>query len=526
MIDFGCPRCGTMQRVPDAAAGHKVSCAKCGQRLKVPESPEMQTMAAVMAPPKAAEARAGAKVGKQWFYQDGGKQCGPVTWTELRRMAAEGELSPEDRVWSEGMAKWQLARTIPNLFPKPPRDTAPEPAAEGGTGKWLEGCGVLIFGGLAGLALLAFVGFLIYRGVYKKSDGGDVAAATQADKELTTEQIVERCKPLVALVKSDLGHGTGFLAAPGIVVTNSHVVADGPGEKLHVLFPSAGESGKTPLPVELLYEDAKRDLAILRINSSASPLNIMDKYEVKGGEKVVVIGNPAASAGEDVTLENAVTPGTMSTQTTLNGLGFYQINASINPGNSGGPLLDSRGQVIGVITRKAIGDRQEGMGFAIPVADLHQALRKVEGQSKADAAHQASHHDVVAVFHRLVEAGRVQTASMSHYSKRMQEAIADKRNAQEGWDQAKSEIDAKLKPEAMDQVLIGNIRASIPRILADPNLPETTRKGMDNLLGAYTEMRQWLGMPKDANTFADKTAELKNRFDQQIELLQTPLGVE
>jgi len=514
-----------MQRVPDAAAGHKVSCAKCGQRLKVPDPPEMRTMAAVLPPPTTAAAKARVKVGKQWFYQEGTKQCGPVTWAELKRMAAEGELSPEDRVWGEGMAGWQMARTIPNLFPKPPRDTAPEPSGEGGTGKWLEGCGVFIFGGLAGLALLVFVGYLVWRGV-RKTDGGDVAAATQSDKDLTTEQLVDRSKPLVALVRSDLGHGTGFLAAPGLVVTNSHVVTDGPVEKLKVFFPSGGEAGKTPLPVDLVYEDPKRDLAILKISSSASPLKVAEKYDLKGGETVVVIGSPAASAGEDVTLENAVTVGRMSTQTTLNGLAFYQINATINPGNSGGPLFDSHGQVIGVITRKAVGDRQEGMGFAIPVADLQQALHKVDGQSKAEAAQMSSHHDVVAVFRRLAKSGNTHSVAMAHYSKRMQEAIADKRQAQEGWDQAKREINDELKPEAVDRVFVGEIRGSIPRILSDPNLPETTRKSMDKLLGAYTEMQEWIGEPKNANEFQAKTGELSNRFNQQVKALQTSLGVE
>jgi hypothetical protein len=136
MIDFGCPKCGTRQRVPDAAAGKRVSCAKCGQRLKVPESAEMQTMAAVLAPPPASVVKSAARSGKQWFYQDQGQQCGPVSWAELRRMAAEGELSPEDRVWSEGMAKWQLAHTIPNLFPRESEGPPPlPPAAKGTSGK-------------------------------------------------------------------------------------------------------------------------------------------------------------------------------------------------------------------------------------------------------------------------------------------------------------------------------------------------------------------------------------------------------
>jgi predicted Zn finger-like uncharacterized protein len=115
MIDFACPRCRTALRVADGAAGQKVACAKCGQRLKVPDPPEMRTMnAAALTVPKAPP----AKADKQWYYQDGAKQRGPVSWAELERMAADGELSPEDMVWGEGMAAWKEARLIPKLFPR------------------------------------------------------------------------------------------------------------------------------------------------------------------------------------------------------------------------------------------------------------------------------------------------------------------------------------------------------------------------------------------------------------------------
>jgi predicted Zn finger-like uncharacterized protein len=136
MIDFACPRCGTAQRVTDGAAGQKVACAKCGQRLKVPDPPETRTMnAAALTVPKAPP----AKADKQWYYQDGAKQRGPVSWAELKRMAADGDLSPEDLVWGEGMPAWIEARLIPKLFPREEDDGPPEPApsrrASGTSGK-------------------------------------------------------------------------------------------------------------------------------------------------------------------------------------------------------------------------------------------------------------------------------------------------------------------------------------------------------------------------------------------------------
>jgi hypothetical protein len=145
-----------MQRVPMSAARQKVSCAHCGQRLKVPDPPEMRTMQAVLPPPKSAKGR------KQWFYEEGGKQRGPVTWAELKRMAADGDLSPEDRVWGEGMASWKEARLVPNLFPRhgdgpPPLDLPAEKTA------WMGSCVAIVLAVAIGLAVILGVGYFIWK---------------------------------------------------------------------------------------------------------------------------------------------------------------------------------------------------------------------------------------------------------------------------------------------------------------------------------------------------------------------------
>src|SRR5258708_2930127 len=114
MIDFGCPRCATKQRVADSSAGQKVACTKCGQRLKVPDPPEMRTMQAVLVPPKSVAAAAGS--GNQWYYQEGENQRGPVAWAELKRMAAEGEPSPEGLIWGDRTASRTVGPAVPPLF--------------------------------------------------------------------------------------------------------------------------------------------------------------------------------------------------------------------------------------------------------------------------------------------------------------------------------------------------------------------------------------------------------------------------
>ena len=205
MIEFVCPRCGTTQQVQDNQAGLKVACVRCKQRLKVPEPAEVRDSRPAWPKPVA------VKGGEVWYYQDGDKQRGPVTWAELRRMAAEGELSPEDRVWGEGMAGWQAAKLIPSLFPKQvePPPLSPEEAK----GKWMEGAGVLIFGGLAGLALLLFVGYLVYRGVTSTdSSSGDTAPTNvqavadapppEDDAKLLHRALFEMAKRVTSLRKA------------------------------------------------------------------------------------------------------------------------------------------------------------------------------------------------------------------------------------------------------------------------------------------------------------------------------------
>lgn len=157
MIDFGCPKCRTTLRVADNAAGQKLSCPKCSQRIQVPESPEMRTMAGVLPAQKVATVSSG----KEWFYQQDGKPCGPLTWIELKNRAATGELEPAERVWSEGMAEWQPGETVPNLFPKRVRPPAIASEAESGaaypTTVTIAGIAWIIFGSLILLQLLVLL---------------------------------------------------------------------------------------------------------------------------------------------------------------------------------------------------------------------------------------------------------------------------------------------------------------------------------------------------------------------------------
>ena len=214
------------------------------------------------------------------------------------------------------------------------------------------------------------------------------APAPAAGETRSAAEIAQESEPSIALVKGRGSFGTGFLVAKGILATNAHVIEDEFISEIAVHFPSAEASKKGPFKAELLYEDEKRDLAILAVKTDLPPVRVAPSYTFRKGEDITAIGNPGL--GEEAVLENAISRGLMSTKTTLEGQKFYQLGISVNPGNSGGPVFDSQGQVIGVVTLKSA--KQEGVAFSIPVEDLNEAIEKQAKQPTSEAGRAGSQH--------------------------------------------------------------------------------------------------------------------------------------
>ncbi|MCZ6781993.1 MAG: DegQ family serine endoprotease [Proteobacteria bacterium] len=159
--------------------------------------------------------------------------------------------------------------------------------------------------------------------------------------------------------------GSGFvISEDGYIVTNNHVVEDV--DSIKVAFKDGRE-----LEATVVGRDPKTDLALIHVESDeplpAIPLG--DSEAVRPGEWVVAIGNPFG-------LEHTVTAGIVSAKHRDIGQGryddFIQTDAAINPGNSGGPLINLRGEVIGVNT--AINPRANTIGFAVPINMAKQIL--------------------------------------------------------------------------------------------------------------------------------------------------------
>lgn len=170
------------------------------------------------------------------------------------------------------------------------------------------------------------------------------------------------------------GVGSGVIVdKDGYILTNSHVVDNGNATKVSVLFNDGTSSdGK------VLWFDANIDLAIVKVdkkNLEVADLGDSDKVEV--GDISIAIGNPIG-----LELSKSVTQGIISGKdrslATGNGSSMtelLQTDASINPGNSGGPLLNDKGEVIGINTAKL--SNAEGLGFAIPINTAKPIIEQI-----------------------------------------------------------------------------------------------------------------------------------------------------
>ncbi|WP_051275837.1 trypsin-like peptidase domain-containing protein [Desulfovirgula thermocuniculi] len=167
--------------------------------------------------------------------------------------------------------------------------------------------------------------------------------------------------------------GSGFIISPdGYILTNEHVI-DG-AQRVEVTIIGY----ERPVPARVVGYDYDLDLAVLKVDVAGElpVLSLGDSDQIRVGSWVVAIGNPYG-------LDHTVTVGVVSAKgrpvqvenRTYKNL--LQTDAAINPGNSGGPLLNLRGEVIGMNT--AVAAQAEGIGFAIPANTIKEVLPRLTG---------------------------------------------------------------------------------------------------------------------------------------------------
>ncbi len=201
---------------------------------------------------------------------------------------------------------------------------------------------------------------------FDSDSGGFLGPASRGNRTLGVPEIARAASAFTVMVRSKEAVGTGFgsgvvVRADGYVLTNKHVVQDATSLKISL------PDGKTYDAV-LKWQSKQHDLALIKADiDTLTPAPLGDSARVSLGEPVVAVGYPLGSA---LGSRPTITSGIVSQLQRMDGETFIQTDAAINPGNSGGPLLNLRGEVIGINTLRAEqrgGRAITGISWAIPI---------------------------------------------------------------------------------------------------------------------------------------------------------------
>ncbi|MFE4105346.1 trypsin-like peptidase domain-containing protein [Almyronema epifaneia] len=205
-----------------------------------------------------------------------------------------------------------------------------------------------------------------------------LAAWAQADDEQTSIQVYRQASPAVVAIDAGEGSGSGSLISPdGLILTNAHVVRNARTVTVRL------EDGRQFQGDVVGYGDSGLDVAAIQLRSNGATfptIALAAPGSVQVGQRAFVIGNPFG-------LQGTFTVGIVSRLDAERGL--IQTDAAINPGNSGGPLLNSRGELIGVNTSiftTGANGGNIGIGFAIDIQQIRPFLAAVEQGTAAQAA--------------------------------------------------------------------------------------------------------------------------------------------
>lgn len=178
------------------------------------------------------------------------------------------------------------------------------------------------------------------------------------------------------------GGGTGFIiTADGLILTNKHVVSDT--GATYTVFTSDGKS----YPGKVQSTDPYNDLAVIKIDATGLPVaELGDSDQLEIGQWVVAVGNALAKFNNTVSVgvvsakERQIEASDSTGSSTEQLEGLLQLDIAINQGNSGGPLINLKGQVVGINT--AIASNAQGISFAIPINTAKSAIESIKKSGK------------------------------------------------------------------------------------------------------------------------------------------------
>ncbi|WP_328472689.1 trypsin-like peptidase domain-containing protein [Actinoplanes sp. NBC_00393] len=264
-----------------------------------------------------------------------------------------------------------------DLDPQPflPPSSPPPPPTPGGS-RWP----LFVAGGLAIIAVSAGTGATAGYMAGRDSEPPPYAAPAPAPAGVPTDLVAAAARALPGVVSvrvSSGSSGSGFVFDDrGHIVTNAHVVAGGGSVSI------VGADGRRHT-AELVGADRSNDIAVLRVPTDAglTRLELADPRTTQVGQPVLAVGSPlglsgTVTAGIISALDRQVRLGGATRQTAV------QTDASINPGNSGGPLVNARGEVVGVNTAIATleGGGSIGIGFAVPIERAREVAATLIGR--------------------------------------------------------------------------------------------------------------------------------------------------
>ncbi|HEU4994120.1 MAG TPA: S1C family serine protease [Gemmatimonadaceae bacterium] len=226
------------------------------------------------------------------------------------------------------------------------------------------------------LLVLAVVAVWTARGTLRQptEEARPAKGASSSGPVLTSREIARRAMAAVVQIRAmDVlgtvrGDGTGFFVSKdGLLATSLHVIKGAHSLEVETLYGARFDT------VFLVGADGRSDLALLRVNGdNIRPLPLAGDDAAEVGEPVFVTGNPLGQTG-------TFTSGLVSAHRAAQGLTYLQISAPIAPGSSGGPVMNERGEVLGVTTLRL--QRAASLNFAVPVRYLHRLVGSV-GSSK------------------------------------------------------------------------------------------------------------------------------------------------